>query len=150
LPPNSTEISAPTPVSILVPDEDASVNPPVLLSGKLVQVPLIALCYGRSGDKGDMANIGLIARSSQFYPFIKHNVTEQVVYDHMKHLIKGKVRRYELPGVYALNFLLTKSLGSGGVSSLRIDRQGKTYAQMLLSLQVTVPVEWINSSQPKL
>jgi len=150
LPPISGDISEPTPVSISVLDEGASVNPSGSLSSKLVQVPLVAICFGRSGDKGDMANIGLIARSSQFYPFIKHNITEKVVYDYMKHLVKGKVKRYELPGVFALNFLLTKSLGSGGVSSLRIDRQGKTYAQMLLSLQVTVPVEWVNSSQPKL
>jgi len=121
----------------------ASVNK-FTAQGKLIQVPLVALCYGRSGDKGDASNIGIIARDPQFYPLIKSALTEEAVTKYMAHLMpNGKVTRYELPGISALNFVLTKSLGSGGVSSLRMDRQGKAYAQMLLDFTVTVPVEWV-------
>jgi len=118
--------------------------------GKTVKVPLIRLCYGRSGDKGDVANIGLLARKPEYYQFLKRTVTSEVVHEYMKHLVKGKVMRYELPGILGFNFVLTKSLGGGGVSSLRIDRQGKAYAQMLLSLKVKVPAEWIPEPESKL
>jgi hypothetical protein len=100
-------------------------------------VPLIYLCYGRSGDKGDSANIGLIARKPEYYDIIKSQVTSQarrmhifsltihfakVVGTYMSHLIDGSVTRYDIPGINGLNFVLTKSLGGGGTSSLRIDR----------------------------
>jgi len=106
-------------------------------------VPLLALCIGRSGDKGDTADIGIIARKPQYLPFIKAVITEDVVKSYMGHYIKGSVKRYELPGLNALNFVCTRALGGGGLASLRIDRQGKAYAQILLHYQVTVPVSWV-------
>ncbi|RUS16558.1 hypothetical protein BC937DRAFT_91078 [Endogone sp. FLAS-F59071] len=105
------------------------------------KVILVKVAYGRSGDKGDCCNIGIIARDPKYYPYLKQALTEQVIADYMAHLCQGTVKRYELPGSYALNFVLTKSLGGGGLSSLRVDRQGKTYAQMLLSgIAVEVPI----------
>ncbi|KAI9594869.1 hypothetical protein BDF19DRAFT_414265 [Syncephalis fuscata] len=107
--------------------------------GSTVQIPLIRLCYGRSGDKGDTSNIGLIARNPDFYPLLLREVTAASVKHYMSHLCQGDVFRFELPGIHALNFVLTRSLGGGGLSSLNIDRQGKTYAQMLLSMPIAVP-----------
>jgi hypothetical protein len=105
------------------------------------KVPLIKLAYGRSGDKGDCANIGIIARDPDYFPHLKRVLTEEAILEYMSHFCQGTVRRFELPGSHSLNFVLTKSLGGGGLSSLRIDRQGKTYAQMLLSgLMVEMPV----------
>jgi hypothetical protein len=112
-------------------------------SERKVTVPLIKLCYGRSGDKGDVANIGIICRKKEHYNFVKGFLTEEVVKQYMKHVIKGTVRRYELVGIAAFNFVCTKSLGGGGLSSLNMDRQGKCYAQMLLDLPVTVPASWL-------
>lgn len=120
----------PTPVAALRADSPTMV------------VPLIDLCYGRSGDKGDMANIGVFVRDPRYYPLLAGILTGEAVQRHMQHLVQGKVHRYELPGVQGWNFLLTKALGGGGLASLNIDRQGKTYAQMLLEMRVTVPVEW--------
>lgn len=81
-------------------------------SSNLVKVPLIQLAYGRSGDKGDVSNIGIIARDPRYTPFIKRSITEQAVADYMQHLCKGgTVKRYELPGLNAFNFVLTKALG---------------------------------------
>ncbi|MFZ2650800.1 MAG: acyclic terpene utilization AtuA family protein [Burkholderiaceae bacterium] len=104
-------------------------------------VPLVKLAWGRSGDKGDSANIGIIARRSEFLPFIRAALTEDAVARWFAHLVKGAVRRYDLPGIHALNFTLDEALGGGGVASLRIDPQGKAYAQMLLEHPVPVPAE---------
>ncbi|CAH1760421.1 13298_t:CDS:10 [Entrophospora sp. SA101] len=105
---------------------------------KLVKVPLIKLAWGRSGDKG------ILARDPKFYPILKKSLTEQVVKDYMTHMCKGIVKRYELPGCHGLNFVLTKSLGGGGLSSLQIDKQGKTFAQMLLSVEIDVPINYLS------
>ncbi|KAI8390925.1 uncharacterized protein BYT42DRAFT_554896 [Radiomyces spectabilis] len=113
-------------------------------AGPLVKTKLINVAYGRSGDKGDVCNVGIIARDPKFLPFIKRSLQEKVVADYMKHLCKGTVTRFELPGSNALNFVLTRSLGGGGLSSLIIDRQGKTFAQLLLSgLDVEVPAQMV-------
>eukprot|EP01118_Nematostelium_gracile_P013304 TRINITY_DN5002_c0_g1_i2.p1 TRINITY_DN5002_c0_g1~~TRINITY_DN5002_c0_g1_i2.p1 ORF type:complete len:626 (-),score=175.22 TRINITY_DN5002_c0_g1_i2:28-1905(-) len=120
------------------------------LSGKTIKAPLITLALGRSGDKGDAANIGLIARRPEYYDWIKKEITEEVVKSYMGHLIKGTVKRFEVPGINGLNFILTKSLGGGGVSSLYMDRQGKTYAQMLLTIEIPIPIEWSSSPLAKL
>lgn len=76
-----------------------------------VLVPLISICYGRSGDKGDTCNIGIVARKKEYYEYLIQNLTEEVVYNHMKHLVKGTVKRYYLPSLSAFNFVLTNSLG---------------------------------------
>ncbi|KAG0242144.1 hypothetical protein BGW41_004767 [Actinomortierella wolfii] len=107
--------------------------------GEKVTVPLIRLAYARSGDKGDTSNIGVIARDPKYYPWINRALTAEAVKGYMSHLVQGEVARYELPGINALNFVLTRSLGGGGLSSLNLDRQGKAYGQMLLSFKVQVP-----------
>ncbi|KAJ2960426.1 hypothetical protein NQZ79_g4181 [Umbelopsis isabellina] len=125
-------------------------NTPVETQG-LTTVKLIKLANGRSGDKGDVCNIGIIARDPQYLPYIKKALTEQVVSKYMEHLCKGNVTRYELPGTHALNFVLTKSLGGGGLSSLHIDRQGKTYAQMVLTgVDVDIPAKLLKLADSKL
>ncbi|KAG0099035.1 hypothetical protein BGZ93_009432 [Podila epicladia] len=108
-------------------------------SEETVLVPLIRIAYARSGDKGDTANVGVIARDPKFYPYINQQLTAESVKEYMTHLVQGKVVRYEFPGIQALNFVLTRSLGGGGLSSLNLDRQGKSYGQMLLSYKVKVP-----------
>jgi acyclic terpene utilization AtuA family protein len=107
-----------------------------------VSVPLIKLAWGRSGDKGDHSNIGVIARRAAFAPYIEAALTESAVADWMRHTLdpeKGRVTRWALPGFHAFNFLLEHSLGGGGVASLRIDPQGKAFAQQLLEFPVPVP-----------
>jgi len=108
-----------------------------------MEFPLISLCYGRSGDKGDSSNIGIICRRPEYFPFLKKYLTSKKVKEYLNHFVNGKVIRYELPGTFSFNFVLTKSLGGGGLSSLRVDRQGKCYAQVLLTMPIEVPFdEW--------
>jgi hypothetical protein len=105
-------------------------------------VPLIALAHGRSGDKGDHCNIGIVAREPRFAPYIGAALSERAVAEHMRHVLdpeRGEVLRWALPGCHAWNFLLRHSLGGGGVASLRPDPQGKAYAQQLLAFEVPVP-----------
>ncbi|WP_211826310.1 acyclic terpene utilization AtuA family protein [Kistimonas asteriae] len=107
-------------------------------------VPLIKLALARSGDKGNHANIGVIARQPEYLPYIQTALTEATVADWMQHVLdpeQGKVTRWDLPGIHALNFLLENSLGGGGVASLRMDPQGKAFAQQLLDFPVPVPEE---------
>jgi len=104
-------------------------------------VPLIELAWARSGDKGDHSNIGVIARHPEFLPFIDAALTEVAVADWMRHTLNpehGKVTRWPMPGLNAFNFLLEHSLGGGGVASLRIDPQGKAFAQQLLEFPVPI------------
>ncbi len=105
----------------------------------IVDVPLVALAWARSGDKGDNANIGVIARRPEYFPYICRSLTVDVVADRFAHFLKGGVERYLLPGAHALNFLLHEVLGGGGVASLRNDPQGKGYAQLLLEVPIEVP-----------
>ena len=105
------------------------------------EVPLVRLAWARSGDKGDHANIGVIARRAEYLPYIRAALTETAVAQWMGHTLdpqQGAVRRWELPGIRALNFLLEHSLGGGGVASLRIDPQGKAFAQQLLEMPVPI------------
>lgn len=107
-------------------------------TGPLVRVPLLRIAHGRSGDKGDMSNIGVIARTPAAYNALLEVLTVRVVKDYFGHVAHGEVRRYTLPGLLALNFTLENALGGGGVASLRYDPQGKAFAQMLLDLEVDV------------
>ncbi|CDH55365.1 protein containing duf1446 [Lichtheimia corymbifera JMRC:FSU:9682] len=135
----NAKFSAPTPVPLI---PEAKVGP----QEQLVKTKLINLAYGRSGDKGDVCNIGIIARDPRFYPYIKRSITGQAVAQYMKHLCKGSVTRYDLPGLFAMNFVLTRSLGGGGLSSLVVDRQGKTFAQLVLTgLDVEIPASLVPS-----
>jgi hypothetical protein len=108
-------------------------------SAKTVRVPLSALAHGRSGDKGDTCNIGLIARAPEVYPWLRRALTAAVVKRRFKGICLGRVERYEVPNLWALNFLLHESLGGGGTVSLRLDAQGKTLSHALLAMEVTVP-----------
>ncbi|MFV5441704.1 acyclic terpene utilization AtuA family protein [Acinetobacter oleivorans] len=107
-----------------------------------IEVPLIEIAHARSGDKGNHSNIGVVARKAEYLPWIRAALTEQSVASYMQHVLdaeKGRVIRYELPGLNALNFMLENALGGGGVASLRIDPQGKAFAQQLLDMPVKIP-----------
>lgn len=105
-------------------------------------VPLVKLAVARSGDKGNHSNIGVMSRRPEYLPWIAEALTPAVVVDWMNHVldpIHGRVERWYLPGTHSLNFLLENALGGGGVASLRIDPQGKAFAQQLLEIQIPVP-----------
>lgn len=102
-------------------------------------VPLIRLAVGRSGDKGDIANIGVIARRPDYQPYIRAALTADAVAAWFAHLGVSRVERFDLPGFDAMNFMLHDALGGGGVASVRIDPQGKALAQMLMDIPVRVP-----------
>ncbi|MBN8938373.1 MAG: DUF1446 domain-containing protein [Rhizobiales bacterium] len=104
-------------------------------------VPLIALAVGRSGDKGNSANIGVIARRPEYLPFIRAALTPGRIKDYFRHTGVTRVERFDLPGMNALNFVLHDCLGGGGVASLRIDPQGKAFAQMLMDIPVPLPAD---------
>lgn len=107
--------------------------------GDTVVVSLLRVAHGRSGDKGDMANIGIIARSDALFSVLQQELTAEKVRDYLAHVVNGKVTRYHLPGFNAFNFTLESALGGGGVASLRYDPQGKALAQMLLDIPVNIP-----------
>ena len=104
-----------------------------------MKVQLLDICHARSGDKGDAANVGLICREEKFYALIKKEVTSTRVKKHFKGICEGKVERFELPNLWALNFLLHETLGGGGTVSLKQDAQGKTLAAAMLRMEIDVP-----------
>jgi hypothetical protein len=106
-----------------------------------MKVRLLELAHARSGDKGDTANVGVIARRPEYYPILVRELTVGRVSDHFKGIIKGAVERYELPNLGALNFLLHGALGGGGTVSLKTDAQGKTLSTALLRMEIDVPAE---------
>ena len=104
-------------------------------------VPLVKLAWARSGDKGNHANIGVIARKAEYLPYLNAALTEQAVATYMQHVLDpdaGSVHRWSMPGMNAFNFLLKNALGGGGIASLRIDPQGKAFAQQLLDMPISV------------
>jgi hypothetical protein len=103
-----------------------------------MKVQLVKLAHARSGDKGDTANVGVIALSDAIYPILLREVTAETVKAHFGPMVKGKVERFELPNLKALNFLLHESLGGGGTVSLMTDAQGKTFSTALLRMYVDV------------
>ena len=103
------------------------------------QVRLLDLAHARSGDKGDTANVGLIALKPEYYPILEKEVTVDRVARHFQGMIKGPVERFELPNLRALNFLLHGALGGGGTISLKTDAQGKVFSTALLRMEVPVP-----------
>lgn len=102
-------------------------------------VTLFEVAHGRSGDKGDAVNIGVVARHPELYPPMCAALTADAVRAWFGELCKGDVVRYELPNIHALNFVLTKSLDGGGTVSLRSDAQGKTYSAALMRMPIEVP-----------
>ena len=106
-----------------------------------MKVRLAEIAFARSGDKGDTANIGLIAFRPSIYPTLVQEVTAERVKRHFEGICKGEVERFELPNLRALNFLLHASLGGGGTVSLMLDSQGKTFSTALLRMEIDVPDE---------
>jgi hypothetical protein len=104
-----------------------------------MKIQLRQIAHARSGDKGDTANIGLIALKPEYYPILAQEVTAERVKQHFTGICQGAVERFELPNLQALNFLLHESLGGGGTVSLKTDPQGKTLSSALLRLEVEVP-----------
>jgi hypothetical protein len=124
----------PKPNSVAAADE--------IPGGPTVEVPLSRLAYARSGDKGNSANVAIIARKPEYVPLLRREVTPDRVVAQLGHLASGPAERFEAPGLHALNFLVQDALGGGGMASLRIDPQGKAYGQMVLEMPVAVPLAW--------
>jgi hypothetical protein len=104
-----------------------------------IEVPLVRIAHGRSGDKGNISNVGMIARNAQYLPLLRAQLTPAAVRAYLAHLVKGEVTRYELPGISAFNFVMREALDGGGMASLRADPLGKGMAQILLDMPVRVP-----------
>src|ERR1043165_7410364 len=104
-----------------------------------MKIRLVDIAHARSGDKGDTANVGIIALDPRWYPILEKFVTKQAVSDHFKGMIDGPVERFELPNLNALNFLLHGALDGGGTLSLKTDAQGKVYSTALLRMEIEVP-----------
>src|SRR5262249_34104457 len=110
----------------------------------MARVKLVRIAHARSGDKGDTANVGLIALKPEYYPVLAREVTIERGKEHFTGICLGKVQRYELPNLGALNFLLHESLDGGGTLSLKADAQGKTYSAALLRMEIEVPDELLS------
>ena len=131
-----------TPPGAAAPVRLADPLPAAPTSGATRSVPLIKLAWARSGDKGDLSNIGLIARRPAWLPLLWAQVTPAAVGAWLGHLVKGRVDRYHLPGLHAMNLVCHQALDGGGPASLRLDPLGKGMAQMLLDMPVQVPAGW--------
>ena len=104
-----------------------------------MRIRLLDIAHARSGDKGDTANVGVIALDPRWYEVLEQFVTQEKVADHFRGMIDGDVERYELPNLNALNFLLHGALDGGGTLSLKTDAQGKVYSTALLRMVIDVP-----------
>jgi hypothetical protein len=104
-----------------------------------MKVSLSKLAHARSGDKGDAANCGVIAYREEWYPLLRDALTAERVKEHFTGICNGPVDRYELPNLWALNFVLHNTLGGGGTVSLKLDAQGKTIATAMLMMEIDVP-----------
>ncbi len=109
-----------------------------------MKIELLKLAHARSGDKGDTANVGVIALKDEFYPILVREITAEKVKAHFGAMVKGAVERFELPNLKALNFLLHESLGGGGTLSLMTDAQGKTFSTALLRMKIEIADEEAN------
>jgi hypothetical protein len=104
-----------------------------------MKIRLLDIAHARSGDKGDTANVGVIALRDEWYPILVRYLTRERVTEHFAQVIKGSVERFELPNLFALNFLLHGALGGGGTVTLRMDAQAKVYSSAMLRLVMEVP-----------
>jgi len=127
--------------------DDSATLPVLAVASDGIEAPLHLFAHGRSGDKGDAANIGILARDPRWLPLLRAQLTADAVARYFAHLVRGPVTRYEWPGLHGFNFVLQQALGGGGVASLRHDPQGKAYAQMLLDFPLVVPREWLEAAQ---
>ena len=137
----TSQAAVPMPINLV------ATEPPSASTGlrptEMVDAPLIRLAWGRSGDKGDNSNIGIIARKPEWLPLLREQLTEARVAQWLAHLVQGTVTRYDVPGIHAMNFLCTRALDGGGMASLRNDPLGKGMAQILLTIPVRVPRQWL-------
>jgi len=122
----------------------AAPSPSFPAAEPMIEVPLIRLAWGRSGDKGNDANIGIVARQPRYVAALRESLTPPRIAAFFAHYRPASVTRWELPGFHAFNFLLKDVLGGGGIASLRYDPQGKAYAQMLMDLPVRIPARWLD------
>jgi Acyclic terpene utilisation family protein AtuA len=129
------------------PPPSRPATPPALRRGKMTEVALIDLAWARSGDKGDMANIGVIARHPDYLPCLWHGLDEAHLRRVFGHVLQGRVARFLLPGTASLNILLHGVLGGGGTSSLRNDPQGKGFAQLLLAAPLRINADLLKASR---
>jgi hypothetical protein len=104
-----------------------------------MKVKLVEIAHARSGDKGDTGNVGVIARKQEYYPILEQYLTVARVKKHFRGITLGKVERFEIPNLWALNFLLHESLGGGGTKSLKNDAQGKTLSSAMLRMELEIP-----------
>jgi hypothetical protein len=135
------------PVAVPVPLMGGYVAPaapagPVAEAAETVEVPLLRLAFARSGDKGNASNVAIFARKPEYLPWLRKILTPEKIVAQLAPLVNGPARRFEAPGLHALNFLIEDALGGGGMASLRIDPQGKAYGQMVLEMQVPAPIAW--------
>ncbi len=113
-----------------------------------MRIRLFDIAHARSGDKGDTANIGVIARRPEYYPILRNHLTADRVRERFEGICYGRVDRFELPNLGALNFVLHNALAGGGTRSLRNDSQGKTFSSVLLRMELDIPdCESVRSSQ---
>ena len=103
-----------------------------------MKIQLLQICHARSGDKGDIGNVGLIARKPEYYALIEKYVTAEAVKKHFEGICLGRVDRYPIPNLGAINFLLHQSLGGGGTVSLKLDAQGKTLSSAMLRMTIDI------------
>ena len=103
-----------------------------------MKIILLQIAHARSGDKGDTANVGVIARKKEFYPILTKYLTAERVKRHFEGIVLGRVERFELPNLMALNFLLHEALGGGGTKSLKNDAQGKTLSSAMLRMELDI------------
>ncbi|MEO6626208.1 MAG: acyclic terpene utilization AtuA family protein [Burkholderiaceae bacterium] len=118
---------------------------PAVASPDCLEVPLVRIAWARSGDKGDISNIGVIARTPALLAVLREQLTEAAVASWLQHLVKGRVTRFDLPGINAFNFVCAQALDGGGMASLRNDPLGKGMGQILLSMPLRVPVALLAS-----
>ncbi len=139
------------PTPLLPLGEPASLElpawPEVTTGDEAVTVPLYQLAHARSGDKGDTANIGVVARAPEIYPWLVATLSAKRVQEYFAGICLGEVERHEVPNLWALNFLLGESLGGGGTVSLRLDAQGKTLSHALLAMAVRVPKALLDAAK---
>lgn len=110
--------------------------------GTTVRVPLRAFAHARSGDKGDTVNVAILCRVPEHLDWLRDQVTVARMADHFSDLVEGPIERFDVPGLHALNFLMHRALGGGGMASRRIDPLGKAFGQQALDLEIDVPAEW--------
>ena len=150
MPAPTVRVAAGAPIEVPVPVAGAAMSEPAASAmtpspcsaADLREVPLIRLAHARSGDKGDTSNIAIICRKPEYLDHLKSVLTPGRIAAHFAEVATGAVRRYEAPGLSALNFVIEDALGGGGMASMRLDAQGKAYGQRALEMLIPVPNTW--------